>query len=213
MRAFGISQVGVEANMAQRAPQGGYGLGPMGDFEHDFVPLQRYRDRSEHAKELEALIKKKDTSSDAYFSEMAFIFCWASATLLFLVQDLKTSSLPGFPVDAFDICSVVYRGGTGDSPLSMAEVRTLISAGLIFVKVSMVDGSALVCLDLRRGSEKLEVRRMIRHIQLVEVNDKICRYPPRVGDRNQDIELTQANAIFRWRKLLGIYHSAERKIR
>ena len=139
MRAFGISQVGVEANMAQRAPQGDYGLGPMGDFEHDFVPLQRYRDRSEHAKELEALIKKKDTSGDAYSSEMAFICRWASATLFFLVQGLKASSLSGFPVDAFDICSVVYRGGTGDSPLSMAEVRTLISAGLIFVRVSMVD--------------------------------------------------------------------------
>ena len=102
---------------------------------------------------------------------------------------------------------------TGFSIDIKAEVRTLVSAGLIFVKVSMRDGSALVCLDLRRGSEKQEVRRWIRHVEYASEGDRVCRYPPRPGDKIQDVELSRATWNLRWKKILGIYHSAERKVR
>lgn len=94
------------------------------------------------------------------------------------------------------------------------EVRTLVAAGLILVKVSMQDGSALVCLDLRRGSEKRDVRMSIRQ-EGNESGDHVCRYPPRPGDRIQDVELSRAPmwAGVRWNRILGIYHAADRKVR
>jgi hypothetical protein len=106
------------------------------------------------------------------------------------------------------------HGSGGFSIDIKPEVRTLVAAGLILVKVSIQDGSALVCLDLRRGSEKRDVRTTIHHVGS-ESGDHVCRYPPRPGDRVQDVELSRAPvwAGLRWNKILGIYHAADRKIR
>jgi hypothetical protein len=96
------------------------------------------------------------------------------------------------------------------------EVRTLVAAGLVFVKISMSEGSALVCLDLRRGSEKREVRTAVRHTDGIRQEDLVCRYPPRPGDKIQDVELSQSSVFFyhlRSRKIMGIYHAPERKVR
>jgi hypothetical protein len=101
----------------------------------------------------------------------------------------------------------------GDSGFSIdiePEIRTLLYSSVNFVKVSMSDGSALIRLDLRRGSKKRYVRTMIRHIQGVDEGDLVAQYPPRPGDKIQDVELSQSTqshmyvVLFRWRKILGI---------
>jgi hypothetical protein len=108
------------------------------------------------------------------------------------------------------------KGDDGFSIDVKPEVGTLVASGLIFVKVSMSRGTALVCLDLRIGSEKREVRTAIRHSDGMRDRDLVCRYPPRSGDKIQDVEVSQGQLDFlniRWRKVLGIYHSHERKVR
>ncbi|KAF2186507.1 hypothetical protein K469DRAFT_706494 [Zopfia rhizophila CBS 207.26] len=119
MRTFGISRVGVETNLGERAPVMGLGGNEaIFDSPHGFVPWNRNNhDHSGRAKELEALLQQGDPAEDFYFSDIAFVFHWTSSTLFSMVQRLKTSSLSGFPVDGFDICSVVYKRGTSDSPL------------------------------------------------------------------------------------------------
>ena len=116
MRAFGASHADAENDMARR----GQAQGPaMWDWDTGMLPMQRREGggKSEHAKELEDLIKAKNPAKDFYFSDMAFTFRWTSSILFGLVHQLKASSISGFTVDGFDISTVVYRGGTSDSPL------------------------------------------------------------------------------------------------
>jgi hypothetical protein len=107
------------------------------------------------------------------------------------------------------------NGTNGFSIDIKPEIRTLVAAGLVFVKISMPDGSALVCLDLRRGSEKRDVRTAVRHSDAIRKEDLVCRYPPRPGDKIQDVELSQSSVLFylRSRKIMGVYHAPERKVR
>jgi hypothetical protein len=58
----------------------------------------------------------------------------------------------------------------------------------------MSDGSALICLNLRRGSEKGYVRTTIRHIQGVDEGDLVCQYPPKPDDKIQDVFPTEENS-------------------
>ncbi|CAK7236698.1 hypothetical protein SBRCBS47491_009726 [Sporothrix bragantina] len=110
------------------------------------------------------------------------------------------------------------------------EIRTLLAAGLVFVKVSTHhQGTALVCLDLRSGGGGSnnsgtgigsiggagagDGRTAVRHTDMSRESDIMCRYLPRSGDRVQDLEISQRQMFVRWRKVLGIYHSHGRKIR
>ncbi|ERS96231.1 uncharacterized protein SPSK_01423 [Sporothrix schenckii 1099-18] len=110
------------------------------------------------------------------------------------------------------------------------EIRTLLAAGLVFVKVSTHhEGTALVCLDLRSGGGGSsgsstgigsigsagfgDGRTAVRHQDMSRDSDIMCRYLPRSGDRVQDLEISSRNAFVRWRKVLGVYHSHGRKIR
>ena len=80
----------------------------------------------------------------------------------------------------------------------------------------MSEASALVCLDLRRGSEKREVRTAVRHTDGIRQEDLVCRYPPRPGDKIQDVELSQSSIFFyhlRSRKSIGVYRALDRKVR
>ncbi|KAL1895443.1 hypothetical protein Sste5346_005249 [Sporothrix stenoceras] len=124
------------------------------------------------------------------------------------------------------------RGAAGDGFKVdiKPEIRTLLAAGLVFVKVSTHhEGTALVCLDLRSGgggssssgSSGFSIgsagsgdgRTAVRHQDMSRDSDIMCRYLPRSGDRVQDLEISQRNAFVRWRKVLGVYHSHGRKIR
>jgi hypothetical protein len=95
------------------------------------------------------------------------------------------------------------------------EVRTLIAAGLIFVVVALRHGgTALVGLDLRRGSEN---RTSIAHTG--DEQATVCRYPPKPSDKEklQDVMLNHlqlpADKKVVWNRVLGFYHSPERKVR
>ncbi|CAK7211049.1 hypothetical protein SEUCBS140593_001036 [Sporothrix eucalyptigena] len=124
------------------------------------------------------------------------------------------------------------RGAAGDGFKVdiKPEIRTLLAAGLVFVKVSTHhQGTALVCLDLRSGgggggnsstgigsigsAGSGDGRTAVRHTDMSRESDIMCRYLPRSGDRVQDLEISQRNAFVRWRKVLGVYHSHGRKIR
>ena len=108
------------------------------------------------------------------------------------------------------------NGTNGFSIDIKPEVRTLVAAGLVFIKISMSEGSALVCLDLRRGSEKREVRTSVRHTDGIRQEDLVCRYPPRPGSKIQDVELSQSSIFFyhlRSSKIMGVYHAPDRKVR
>ena len=124
------------------------------------------------------------------------------------------------------------RGAAGDGFKVdiKPEIRTLLAAGLVFVKVSTHhQGTALVCLDLRSGgggnsgsvtsfgsiggAGAGDGRTAIRHADMSRENDIMCRYLPRSGDRVQDLEISQRQMFVRWRKVLGVYHSHGRKIR
>ncbi|ROT37781.1 hypothetical protein SODALDRAFT_333534 [Sodiomyces alkalinus F11] len=95
------------------------------------------------------------------------------------------------------------------------EVRTLVAAGLIFVVVALRHGTALVCLDLRRGSEKRDTRTSIAHTG--EEQTTVCRYPPKPSDKEkvQDAVLNHLpmDQPVVWNRVLGFYHSPERKVR
>lgn len=124
------------------------------------------------------------------------------------------------------------RGAAGDGFKVdiKPEIRTLLAAGLVFVKVSTHhEGTALVCLDLRSGgggssgsstgigsigsAGSGDGRTAVRHTDMSRDSDIMCRYLPRSGDRVQDLEISQRNAFVRWRKVLGVYHSHGRRIR
>jgi hypothetical protein len=133
--------------------------------------------------------------------------------LYLLTKESETALITRGPYNKMFVRKEEHSSG-GFSIDIKPEIRTLVAAGLILVKVSMQDGSALVCLDLRRGSEKRDSRTSIAHIGH-ESNDHVCRYPPRQGDRIQDVELSRSpmwNGL-RWNKILGIYHAADRKVR
>ncbi|KAK0627550.1 hypothetical protein B0T14DRAFT_512852 [Immersiella caudata] len=133
--------------------------------------------------------------------------------LYLLTKESETALITRGPYNKMFVRKEEHSSG-GFSIDIKPEIRTLVAAGLILIKVSMQDGSALVCLDLRRGSEKRDSRTSIAHIGH-ESNDHVCRYPPRQGDRIQDVELNRSpmwNGL-RWNKILGIYHAADRKVR
>ncbi|CAK7210115.1 hypothetical protein SCUCBS95973_000682 [Sporothrix curviconia] len=129
------------------------------------------------------------------------------------------------------------RGGEGFKVDIKPEIRTLLAAGLVFVKVSTHhQGTALVCLDLRSGgggssssgdsmglgsmgvgsiggAGSGDGRTAVRHMDMTRESDIVCRYLPRSGDRVQDLEISQRQMYLRWRKVLGVYHSHGRRIR
>lgn len=130
----------------------------------------------------------------------------------------------------------VGRGG-GFSMDVKPEVRTLASAGLVFVVVSLRQlehhepaagagaggrggATAIVCLDLRhrggssdKGGAQPSARTSIQNAG--SEGALACRYPPRPGDRIQDLVLNHEPLyqLVAWNKVLGIYHSPETKVR
>ncbi|KAH7012564.1 uncharacterized protein B0I36DRAFT_339684 [Microdochium trichocladiopsis] len=96
------------------------------------------------------------------------------------------------------------------------QMRTLLGAGLIFVKVLLRKEPTLVCLDFRAGLK--EGRSSIRHKGTLEHTDIHCRYPPGAGDRVQDVVLNQQPRHLdlhgqQWDRILGIYHDWDRMVR
>ncbi|KAH8658430.1 hypothetical protein BX600DRAFT_469107 [Xylariales sp. PMI_506] len=98
------------------------------------------------------------------------------------------------------------------------KVRTLLAAGIIFIKVLVRKEPVLICLDLRAGSK--EGRTSIRHYGSLTNDDIVCRYPPSNGDRVQDIILNQRQRHWdymelnlKWDRIVGIYHDWDREVR
>ncbi|KAK3349882.1 hypothetical protein B0T25DRAFT_250760 [Lasiosphaeria hispida] len=108
------------------------------------------------------------------------------------------------------------KGDSGFSIDVKPEVRTLVAAGIILVKVALRNGSpALVCFDLRRVGEGRDTSIFIKHDGRAarENSSYICRYPPRPGDRIQDVLLDRVPVQLWWVGILGIYNAADTKVR
>ena len=107
------------------------------------------------------------------------------------------------------------RGPDGFSIDVKPDLRTLVSSGIIFLKVSTVEGSSLICLDLRGGSSERKVKTELYHSDFIAHGLLMCRYPPRAGDLSQDVELSHEGMYLpiRCRRILGVYHAPDRKFR
>ena len=92
-----------------------------------------------------------------------------------------------------------------------AEMRTLISSGIIAIKVTTAEGPALVCLDLRPG---LPGRAGIQHLDSLEKDDVVigCSERPEVFDEDQEVPLRSQRQL-RWTRILGVYHKPHKKFR
>lgn len=107
----------------------------------------------------------------------------------------------------------VRKGDGGFSIDVKPEIRTLMACGVIFVKVASLRGTALVCLDFRRGSERRDIRTGILHDDKVSWDDMICRYPPKSDDEDVELGRSRGDILLRWKKVLGIYHSPNKRVR
>jgi hypothetical protein len=111
------------------------------------------------------------------------ISCWGELSELRAITSVNEQDLLLYLLTKESENVIVARGpydemftrkGNGGFSIDIKlGMRALLSSGVIFVKVSMSDGSALICLYLCRGSEKWYVRTMIRHIRGTDEGDLV----------------------------------------
>ncbi|KDN63503.1 hypothetical protein CSUB01_11836, partial [Colletotrichum sublineola] len=89
----------------------------------DFKNVHNHRQRSFHVKYMENLLNIGDVPVDLHFIEVAFSSTWALDVLQAIFSDLKARKLSGNSVDAFDICSIVYKTGWNDMPTLLSQGR------------------------------------------------------------------------------------------
>ncbi|KAL0942279.1 uncharacterized protein CTRU02_200165 [Colletotrichum truncatum] len=94
----------------------------------------------------------------------------------------------------------------------MMELRTLLSGGIVVVKVATHMGPALVCLDVRRGADG---RTSIRHADGAAKDERLlgCFDFPEAFDENEEVPLQTLSASMTWTRILGVYNSANKKFR
>jgi len=114
------------------------------------------------------------------------------------------------------------RGDQGFSIDVKPEVQTLLAAGLVLVKISTVDGVGLICLDFRTVPiiDDKHIRTEIDHSGNFEEGDLVCRNLPVAETKVKDIELSRIRAqkyhhyaTSGWRRVFGIYHRLDQKVR
>ncbi|KFA46874.1 hypothetical protein S40293_03610 [Stachybotrys chartarum IBT 40293] len=109
--------------------------------------------------------------------------------------------------------------GLGFSIDCKPQIRTLLAAGLIFVKVSTKQGTALVCLDLGVGRQQGSyARKAIRHSGMMAQGEIMCRYPPKPEDDKDEININTRLRHWdfystRWEKILGVYAAYNKRVR
>lgn len=98
------------------------------------------------------------------------------------------------------------------------EVRTLVAAGSVFIKIYVrARWLRFVYQDLRGDSEKRDIRSKngVRYSDAISKDDLVYRNPSRPGDNIQDVELSRSSLMFyiHSRKNMGIYNAPDRKVR
>jgi hypothetical protein len=105
------------------------------------------------------------------------------------------------------------RTDTGFSIDDRAELRNLVFSRLLSVKVATGSGPALVVLDFR---PRLPGKVALEHPGVLRESDDVvmgCSESPESFDEAEWVPLGRLGKGFRWFKILGIYHVAQKKLR
>ena len=98
------------------------------------------------------------------------------------------------------------RGEDGFSIDVKLELRTMLLSGIVVLKVATPDGSALVCLSVRKGTRFLNFSHS--HLRDKEEWHLVCFNPPR-WNQKKDAKLSIMN--LGWNKVLGLYSVPHRR--
>ncbi|KAF6817576.1 hypothetical protein CSOJ01_02286 [Colletotrichum sojae] len=87
-----------------------------------FEPRE-YSKQSPHITNIESLLNADEWSVTGYFVEILLPSEWSMDTIRVIFSDLKGSAVSGYSVDAFDLCSIVFKTGWNDVPTLLFQDR------------------------------------------------------------------------------------------